>query len=105
MSLVGVAQLWIVRLLMNITLSKNRFISGLLAIGYIVFGSVAGGAEGGFMMFGFVILPLACIWFGDAMGGYTGLSWDIWITAPSPGLFVCIAGWILLILPILFIIL
>ncbi len=79
----------------------NRILSGLIAIGYIVFGCVAGGAEGGFLLAGFVILPLAAIWFSDAMGGYTGFSGDIWITAPSPGLFVCIAGWILLLLPII----
>ena len=79
----------------------NRRLSGLLALGYIVFGSIAGGVMGGFIVVGFVILPLACIWFSDAMGGFTGLSGDIWINAPTPGIFVCIAGWILLLLPII----
>ncbi len=78
----------------------NRILSGVLALGYIVFGSVAGGAEGAFIAVGFVIFPLVCIWFSEAMGGYTGIAGDIGITAPSPGIFVCIAGWILLFLPI-----
>jgi hypothetical protein len=83
------------------TMSWNRLLSGLLAIGYIIFGFVAGGAEGGFILAGFVILPLAAIWFSDAMGGFTGIAVDIGITAPSPGIFVCIAGWILLLMPII----
>jgi hypothetical protein len=86
---------------MNIPLSKNRFFSGLLAIIYVLGGFLAGGGKGGFIMFGFVILPLACIWFADAMGGFTGLSTDIWISAPTPGVIVCIAGWILLLLPVI----
>jgi hypothetical protein len=85
---------------MNIPLTRNRFFSGLIAIIYVLGGFLAGGGKGGFIMFGFVVLPLACIWFADAMGGYTGPSTDIWITAPMPGLFVCIAGWLLLLLPV-----
>lgn len=87
------------------TLSWNRILSGLLAIGYVIGAFVTLGAEGGFKVLGFVILPLACIWFGEAMGGYTGQSGSIWINAPSPGIFVCIAGWVLLIAPLLFIVL
>jgi hypothetical protein len=86
---------------MTIMLNKNRVCSSLLAGIYVVVGFVADGGEGGFKTFGFVILPLACIWFGEAMGGYTGQAGSIGITAPSPGLFVCIAGWILLLLPII----
>ena len=87
------------------TLSWNRVLSGLLAIGYIIGAFVTAGGEVGFKVFGFVILPLACIWFGEAMGGFTGPSGSIWITAPSPSIFVCIAGWLLLILPLIFILL
>lgn len=82
-------------------MSWNRILSGSLAPGYIVFGFATGRAQGGFIFGAFSILPLACIWFSKEMGNYTGLSGDIWITAPSPGIFVCIAGWILLLLPIL----
>jgi hypothetical protein len=83
------------------TLSWNRILSGLLAASYIIGGSVTGGAKGGFILAMFVILPLACIWFSDAMGGFTGLAIDIGITAQSPGIFVCIVGWLILLLPII----
>ena len=53
----------------------------------------------------FLILPLACIFFGDAMGGYTGMSRlgaGPWITKTTPGCFVVFAGWLLLLFPLLF---
>ena len=86
---------------MAITLNKNRIFSSLLALVYIVIGFLTRGGEGGFIIVGFVILPLTCIWFSDAIGGFTGFSRSIGITESSPGMFVCIAGWILLLLPLL----
>lgn len=86
-------------------LSWNRILSGLLAVGYIVGGFSTRGGEAGFIVLAFVILPLACIWFSEPMGGFTGLSGNIWITAPSPGIFVCIAGWLLLVFPLICVIL
>ena len=88
---------------MAITLNRNRIFSSLLASVYVVGGFVVGGGEGGFKVIGFVILPLACIWFSEAMGGYTGPSGSIWISAPSPGLIVCILGWLLLLMPLIII--
>jgi hypothetical protein len=87
------------------TWSWNRVLSGLLAVFYIIGASAMGGAEDGFKAFACVILPLACIWFGDAMGSYTGPSGSIWINVPTPGAIVRILGWILLLLPLVFIIL
>ena len=46
------------------------------------------------------ILPLACIWFGDTMGGYTGAAGTIGITQESPGALVCLLGWVLMLLPL-----
>lgn len=86
-------------------LSWNRILSGLLAVGYVIGTFATGGGEAGFKVLAFIILPLACIWFAEPMGGFTGSSGNIWITAPSPGIFVCIAGWLLLILPLFFILL
>ena len=86
---------------MVITLNKNRFLSSLVACVYVVVGLLAGGGGGGFIAFLFVILPLACIWFSDAMGGFTGIAGSIGVTASSPGLLICIAGWVLLLLPII----
>lgn len=90
---------------MVITLNKNRVISSVIAAAYVVVGFTAGGGEGGLKALAFVILPLACIWFSTAMGDYTGPAGNIWISGPSPGLFVCIAGWLLLLFPVLAIIL
>jgi hypothetical protein len=89
---------------MIVTLNKNRIFSGLLAVIYIGGGFATDGGEGGFKVLLFLILPLACIWFSDAMGGYTGLTSSMPITAPSPGVVVCILGWLLLFLPLIFIV-
>ena len=86
---------------MIITLNWNRILSAALALIYIVGAFMGGGGEVGCKVLLFVILPLACIWFSDAMGGYTGLTMSMPITAPSPGLIVCILGWLLLLLPLI----
>ena len=46
--------------------------------------------------------PLACIWFADDLGEYCrdGTLFPE-ITTPSPGRFVRLGGWILLLLPVL----
>ncbi len=82
------------------TLSRNRLLSGVLAVIYVAVAGVIGGAEGAFRLGMFVILPLACIWFSEAMGGYVGPVWRAVVTSPSPAIFVCIGGWLLLLLPL-----
>jgi hypothetical protein len=82
-------------------MSWNRILSGLLAVAYVICALCGGGAEGAFRVAMFLVLPLACIWFSDAMGGYTGPTWRAAITAPTPGVFVCIAGWLLLLVPVI----
>jgi hypothetical protein len=82
----------------------NKILSGLVAIIYIVIAAIHGGAEMAFKIGIFLILPLGCIWFSDAMGGYVGLglmAFDYPITKQSPGLLVCIMGWVVLLLPII----
>ncbi len=79
-------------------MSWNRILSGLVAVSYVVFASFVAGAEGAFILALFAILPLACIWFSEAMGGYIGAVWRGSLTHSSPGLFVSIAGWLLLLL-------
>jgi hypothetical protein len=87
---------------MVITLNKNRILSALVAVTYIVGAFVTGGGEASCKVLLFVILPLACIWFSDAMGGYTGpTTSSMAITSPSPGVIVCILGWLVLLLPII----
>ena len=51
----------------------------------------------------YYILPLACIWFADGMGSYTGRwSWLFGLTSmqSTPGDAVALGGWLLLLLPI-----
>jgi membrane-anchored protein YejM (alkaline phosphatase superfamily) len=90
----------IVKLLM--TLSWSRTLSGLLAVIYIICAFVGQGAEAGCKVILLVIFPLACIWFSEAMGRFTGPTTGIAITAPSPGLIVRILGWVVLLLPLIF---
>lgn len=44
--------------------------------------------------------PLACIWFGDEVGEYTGPLWRP-ITKTTPGGLVRLGGWMLLLLPVI----
>jgi hypothetical protein len=82
-------------------MSWNRILSALLALLYIIIAYQGGGGESAFKVGLCLVLPLACIWFGDAMGGYTGPVGLYGISATSPGVIVCILGWLLLLLPII----
>jgi hypothetical protein len=45
------------------------------------------------------LFPLACIWFGDELGWATGLiGLRPYITFPTPGPFVRLGGWLVLLL-------
>ena len=48
--------------------------------------------------------PLACIWFADDMAEYFRREETLFpeVTTPSPGRFVRIGGWVLLLLPVWF---
>ena len=53
------------------------------------------------VIFVFLLLPLGCIWFGDELGGFTGIgAKGIFISDETPGIFIKIAGWIFLLLPV-----
>jgi hypothetical protein len=44
-----------------------------------------------------LLLPMACIWFPEAMGEYTGTMRLHAITASTPAFLVCAGGWLLLV--------
>ena len=46
-----------------------------------------------------LLLPLACIWFGDELGDYIGALPGPAVNRRSPGWLVKLAGWFLLLLP------
>lgn len=48
---------------------------------------------------GYLILPLACIWYGDEMGEYVGTLPGPSINRQTPGWMVKVGGWFLLLLP------
>jgi len=79
----------------------NLALSGLVFLAYFVVAYVKAGNEAAFMVMLFCLLPLACIWFGGAMGGYVGPAGMTGITEPTPGIIVCILGWLLLLLPVI----
>jgi len=79
----------------------NRILSSLLSIIYIFVALVSRGAEAACWALIFIIFPLACIWFSDAMGGFMGPAGAISVTKASPGIFVRALGWLLLVLPLL----
>jgi len=77
---------------------RARIISLIIACIYIIMAFFVG--ETGFWIYvlGYLILPLACIWFGDEMGGYTGF-WRGIPLRQTPGGFIRFMGWVLLLLP------
>jgi hypothetical protein len=78
----------------------NRILSGVLALLYVVGAYAHAGAEFAWKVAIGVLFPLACIWFSDGMGNYIGPSPGGRITSSTPGCFVCLGGWLLLLLPI-----
>ena len=79
----------------------NRILSALLAVSYLLTAIMGGGPETGLKAALFLPLPPACIWFSDAKGGYLGPTSRGVITGATPGLVVCLGGWLLLLLPIM----
>jgi hypothetical protein len=80
--------------------NKGKTIAIIIACFYLIAGLVIGER---LRVALFLILPLACIFFSDAMGGYTGMSRlgaGPWITKTTPGCFVAFVGWLLLLFPL-----
>ena len=85
-------------------MSWNRILSGIVAAAYLTGAYSYGGEELFFAVAAFLILPLACIWFSEAMGDYTGLfpgPGRPSISQPTPSGVVCFGGWLILLLPII----
>ena len=79
---------------------QSRILSILFALAILI-GMKINGAEffGVLRMPAFLIFPLACIWFSDAMGNLTGIRMGLArpaITETTPGIAVAIGGWILM---------
>ena len=82
--------------------NKGKVIALAIACFYLLI-SILFGKQGDWTkMLMFLILPLACIFFRAAMGTHTGLTALARpsITRTTPGCFVALAGWALLLLPL-----
>ncbi len=80
----------------------GKTLSGAIALSYLLVASFAGGGEAAFKMAVFLIFPLACIWFSEAMGDYVGPTFGRpGITQTTPGCIVAVGGWLLLFLPVI----
>lgn len=77
----------------------SRILSVCVTIAYLVFAHVEEGGSGVLRMMGFLVFPMACIWFGEAMGVYAGPWSRTYINTPTPGCVVAFGGWLLLALP------
>ena len=78
----------------------NRILSLTVAVAYLIFAIISGGKDTWPIMLMFLLIPLGCIWFAEEFGGFTGLGANlISISKTTPGLFIRIVGWVLLLMP------
>jgi hypothetical protein len=85
---------------------SSRGLSLLLAAAYLLIPLLLGFRESIRDVLGILLitaaallLPLACIWFGDELGDYMGALPGPAVNKRSPGWLVKLAGWFLLLLP------
>ena len=79
---------------MQITIGK--FLSLLVAIGYIVIAVMAQGIHGLKYCIG-LLVPLAFIWFPDEIGELTGYFRTGYVNVQTPGPIMSFIGWFLLV--------
>lgn len=81
----------------------HRVLSLLVVIAYLTLGAIRGGGRTFWIVFAGSLLPLACIWFADEFGRFTGF-WPPYyiIRRQSPGCLLRLVAWVLLLLPALF---
>lgn len=79
---------------------RSRLLSSLLVLSILaVTYFLAGDAETVARVLATIILPTACIWYGDELGSLTGFSTGLarpQVTETTPGIVVVIGGWLLL---------
>jgi hypothetical protein len=83
----------------------HRIASGVVCAVWILLSFDRHGLGPAFRTAAYYLLPMACIWFPDAMASYTGVIWGMgrYVTERSHPLFIRWAGWfLLLIVPLIF---
>ena len=79
----------------------NRVLSAAVAFVYLIVACVGGGPPLVIKCALLLLLPMACIWFGDEMGSFTGVMSGSYIDSESPGCLVAVLGWVLLLFPVM----
>jgi hypothetical protein len=77
----------------------SRLLSLVVAAAYVIAAFSSTDGEDLLAVVGFVVVSLACIWFGDELGDYIGWIELRPITRRSPGVVIRFLGWMLLLLP------
>jgi hypothetical protein len=78
----------------------SRALSVVVAVVYLAL-ALSMGAYAFYWCIMFLALPLACIWFSDELGSYTGRFRGHLITTETPGVLVAAGGWLVLLLPVI----
>ena len=90
---------------MRVTNPMGRVLSLVIAVLYMALAYFQHDANSFFDLLGYLILPLACIWFSDEMGNFFGLGLGghgfARVDESSPPSLIKFMGWVLLLLPIL----
>ncbi|MBC8205644.1 MAG: zf-TFIIB domain-containing protein [Kiritimatiellaeota bacterium] len=84
-------------------LLTSRILSGLVALLYLGGALFTGDSETLWRTATFLVFPLVCIWFSDAMGNYTGFIGfrSPPISQKTPGVFIALGGWLFLLSPLI----
>ena len=80
---------------MELTISKIAAL--VLAVAYVIAAGVAESLSFAATVAVGVFLPLACIWFAEPMGNWTGVWRRYSRISPSPAWLVATMGWVLLV--------
>ena len=78
----------------------SRAISGLIAVIYVVAAYFLGDSYGALIVAGYLMLPLACIWFSEDIDAYKGIMTLVPVSQTTPGCAIAFGGWMLLFLPV-----
>jgi len=75
-------------------------LSIFLVLVYVTVTGMLAGPLSALKLLAGMLLPLACIWFPDVLGEYTGQGLSR-VSRPSPPSLVWFLGWIVLVLPLI----
>ena len=81
--------------------SPPRVFAALIAFAYALATYLFGDPVDVIRVLCFLVLPMACIWFPEPIGDFVGSAGQGFIDRPTPEVLVSIAGWVLLLMPLL----